>query len=72
MSSSDSSSFAGNEGDGILPLLEGFIKKGDLTSVKQFKCLIKGEIQKALIYRAIEFKQVTILKYLLKETSKLN
>jgi hypothetical protein len=33
-SSSESSSFAGNEGDGILPLLEGFIKRGDLMSIK--------------------------------------
>jgi hypothetical protein len=42
--SSSESSFNGSEGDGILPLLEGFIKRGDMQSTKQFKCLVKGEI----------------------------
>eukprot|EP00347_Sterkiella_histriomuscorum_P010547 403375863 len=54
-----------NDSDGILTLLEGFVKKGELASIRQFQCLIKGEIQKALLYRAIEHKQVEMLKYLL-------
>ena len=67
---SSESSLTGSS-DGILPLLEGFVKKGDLSSIKQFQCLIKGEIQKALIYRAIEQRQVQMLKYLMTETGKI-
>jgi hypothetical protein len=56
---SELSSFANNDGgDGILPLLEGFCKKGDYKSLHQFRELIKSNVQKSLLYRAIEFKQV--------------
>jgi hypothetical protein len=56
--------------EGILPLLEAFCKKGDITSLSQFSNLIKGEGIKTLLYRTIEYRQVEVLKYLLTQTQK--
>lgn len=69
--SSSQSSMEGSDGEGILPLLEGFVKKCDLASIKQFQCLIKGETQKSLLYRAIEHKQISMVRYILTETAKV-
>lgn len=52
------SSFANDGGEGILPLLESFCKKSDIKSLTQFKNLIRGQVQKSLLYRAIEYRQV--------------
>lgn len=56
--------------EGILPLLEAFCRKGDISSLSQFSNLIKGDGFKTLLYRAIEHRQVEVLKYLLSLTSK--
>jgi hypothetical protein len=52
-------------------LLEAFCRKGDITSLSQFSNLIKGDGFKTLFYRAIEHRQVEVLKYLLTQTAKL-
>jgi ribosomal protein S18 len=60
-----------NEGDGIVPLLETFCKKGDLNSLQQFQSLIVADTQRLLLHRAIEYKQLEILKFILTQTGKI-
>jgi len=52
-------------------MLEGLCFNGDVKTLSQVKDIIKGDIQKVLLHRAIEYNQVEVLKFLLNDCAQV-